>query len=625
MNQAIVNTIQQKPSATKRRVKKTSEQKRVSTLDSLDFASINERAKSFAAHIESHFDEIAEILLDYESFEVVKDETSRTLDILTHLDENKEYFVLRIGSVASFLPRNQPLYALTCFVIIPSLMASEVYFRIPYSMRQFLPRLIRVLKINEFFPNVIVSKMERLNFLRERSALLIDPKTEESMPCTDAVIFTGTSHHAEKLRLVFDQRTLFIANGSGHNPIVIGEDASIPEAVEATLTLQLYNQGQDCASPNAILVHRHAYKPFLRLLRETLKKVKVGHYRDRECRVGPITEPEDLKRIQGLLVDNLTWIDPSTPGIIRTNDVLVEPTIICKPLSEGGNFTEVFSPLIFVQQYNNDEDLSLYFEHPLYARNAMYISVYGTSQYVDSLIGKLFEGKRIHDKASILHDSHLHMPGMERGTKPYGGYGYAASSLSINGKIIPKPTLPQRDIYEYLAKPIIVEGNTERRKKAMASMKKIVVKDIRKILGLKSSEYIEQIERNSLGKSYVDALDIIVSDSQRYIEFVPNKTFHLLQGPNITHIANMEPKHLRQVRALRKYLQKHKNINQSEFTHFLYGIPKSPNASPKENREAQLAFFINIYQLLLGESSGPRLTYFLLDADRQLLLALLDV
>ena len=43
-------------------------------------------------------------------------------------------------------------------------------------------------------------------------------------------------------------------------------------------------------------------------------------------------------------------------------EVIVEPTIISKPLVEGGNFDEVFSPLIFVQQYDDDSDLVLYFE-----------------------------------------------------------------------------------------------------------------------------------------------------------------------------------------------------------------------------------------------------------------------
>lgn len=594
-------------------------------LTHLDFPSINERVRAFADHIESHFDELADILLEYESFEVVQDETERTLDHLRHLKENEEYFVLRIGEVTSFLPRNQPLYALTCFVIIPSLMASEVHFRIPHSMRHFFPRLIRALKVNEFFPNVIVSSKERLKFLKERSALRIDPKTEESLPVTDAVIFTGTPQHADRLRLVFDQRTLFIANGSGHNPVVVAEDADLSKAVDAVIKLQLYNQGQDCANPNAILVHKHIFKPFMRVLREELGKVRVGHYRDRSCRVGPISEPDDLQRIQTLLVENREWLDARTPGVIRTSEALVEPTIICKPLKEGANFSEVFAPIIFIQQYDHDIELAEYFEHPRYAQNAMYVSVYGTSFYVEGLVGRRINGKVLHDRPSVLHDTHLHAPGMERGTQPYGGNGYGASSLSINGKIVCKATLPQRDIYEHVAKPFLLPGERQKRQEALRNMKKILTKDVQKLMGLKVPGEKEAKRKILSGKSYVDALDIIASDNQRYIEFEPERIFTLLDHPNVEHIATMQPKHVHQVRVLRKYLREHKKSQYTKFTTFLYAIPKKTTLSEKQNRKEQLEFFQHLYQLLLGRKEGPRLAHFLLDANRQDVLTLLNV
>src|SRR3989344_1831473 len=103
----------------------------------LSFDEIESRSLQFAKKIVDTFDALADVLLEYESFEVVEDEVARTLDILRSLHENKKYFQLRINEIAAFLPRNQPLYAFTCFVVIPSFMAHKVYFRIPYSMRSF--------------------------------------------------------------------------------------------------------------------------------------------------------------------------------------------------------------------------------------------------------------------------------------------------------------------------------------------------------------------------------------------------------------------------------------------------------------------------------------------------------
>lgn len=591
----------------------------------IDFDAINSHAKKFAKFIESNFEQLAQILLTYESFEVVNDELERTLDLLNNLEENQNFFKKRIGAIASFLPRNQPLYAFSCFVLVPSYMATEVHFRIPHSMKLFFPELLDLLQINKFFPNVFVSKSERLKFLEERSALLVDEKSDESIPVSDVVIFTGTSAHAERLRLVFDQRTLFIMNGSGHNPLVVSNDANIEKAVEATLKLQLYNQGQDCAAPNSILVHKKIYQKFLEVLKENLKKIKVGKYSDRSCKIGPISDPDDLVRIQELLIENRHWLDSSTPGIINATTAIVEPTIICKPLEEGGNFTEVFAPLMFIQKYDNDKCLSLYFESPHYPRNAMYVTLYGSSEYINNLPSKKYDGKVLHPKNSILINKHLHVAGVERGTQPYGGCGIGASSISINGEIICKPTLPQRDIFEQIAMKYRNKNNETKYKRIKKSSYKIHTKDIRKLLSLKVGSSSDLSNEKVLSvKSYFDAWDIIASDSQRYIEFTPDKTYSLLLHPNAEYIATIQPKHIHQIKELRTFLKK-KDFNHDELKIFLYSVAKNPKYSNEENKKEQLAFFKNIYQLLLAKDSGPRLVPFLMDADREIVLNLLDV
>lgn len=592
----------------------------------LNFEEISNVAQKFADHIESHSEEIADILLEYESFEVVQDETQRTLDILRNLIVNKDYFSLRIGGVTSFLPRNQPLYALTCFVLVPSLMATEAQFRIPHSMRFFFPKLLEILDIQSFFPNVVVSDKERMHFLEERSALLVDPKSEESRPVSEVVIFTGTPVHAEKLRMVFDHRTLFITNGSGHNPVIVSEDANIEKAVEACLDLQLYNQGQDCAAPNTFLIHEKIFDKFISLLRNDLKKVKVGHYKDRTCRVGPISDPDDLVRIQSLLVENAQWLDETTKGVIRTAEALVEPAIICKPLSEGGNFSEVFSPLIFAQKYTSDSGLSEYFEDKRYARNAMYITLYGSSSYLKKFISQAQTGKMLHDESTFLVDKHLHMKGVERGVNPYGGYGYGASNICINGKITSKPTLPQRDIYEQVMLPILELSQKEiiSKKEKNIKMNKILVRDVKKLLSLKPVSIPENSENHRYHKSYFDSLDIIASDSQRYIEFAPEKTFKLLSNPNAEFISLMEPKRVHQIRNLVNFL-KNENIKPDDLNEFLYDLPKDEKLTNKENKVEQLEFFKNVYQLLIGLDHGPRLSYFLLDADKNQIFHLLNV
>jgi lysyl-tRNA synthetase, class I len=139
--------------------------------------------------------------------------------------------------------------------------------------------------------------------------------------------------------------------------------------------------------------------------------------------------------------------------VIHTRSALIEPAIVARPLEHGGNFVEQLAPIFFVQRYDDDAALARYFEDPRYEKHAMYVTVFGDSAYVRGLVGRPFGGRLLHDASTVLFDTDLHAPGVERGTKPYGGYGLGASSLSLGGVLTARPTLPQRDFHEQLVAP----------------------------------------------------------------------------------------------------------------------------------------------------------------------------
>lgn len=591
---------------------------------SLDFNKVEQQAFAFADAIENQIEKLIEILLEYETYEVATDEIARTLDHLRNLKENKDYFKLRIGDVAAFLPRNQPLYAFTCFVVIPSLMSHKVHFRIPSTMRGFLPKVFQHLEVFKFFPNIVISSKERIEFLRERSALMINPKTKETKPVTDAVIFTGTSVHSDQLRLVFDRRTLFISNGAGHNPIVIGEDADIHNAVEAVLSLALYNQGQDCAAPNTILVHKKIIDKFMENFHSEFAKVEIGPYHNRSSRVGPISNPEDLKYIETLIVDNREWLDEKTNGVIRTAQAIVEPTIISKPLTAGGNYEESFAPVLFIQEYLEDKELAQYFESQKYAQNAMYVTLYGESEYIKKLIGRPVAGRILHHPDTFLHNTHLHMPGIERGTQPYGGYGHGASSISIYGKTTAMPTLPQRDIFEWVAKPLLDKTINSISVSSLQEFTQFEYKNVEKILRLKSIKPDKHDHLKLSDNTYFD-LHSVKTDGSRYVKLEEGNLYRLLSEPNAEYIAALEPDDLKLIRALRILLGKKNEISFDEFSTSLFSIPKVADTTAEENGAKQLKFFKNIYQLLLKQDRGPRLAQFLWELNGDTVDNLLDV
>jgi hypothetical protein len=109
-------------------------------------------------------------------------------------------------------------------------------------------------------------------------------------------------------------------------------------------------------------------------------------------------------------------------------------------LRQTQNFTEIYSPLFIVTEYENDQELALYFRDAgsQYQLNEMYVSLFGESNYVTGMHGSI-----------ILRDCTIH--DIERGTEEYGGYSPGGSSVSYRGMTISKPLLIPREIYNFLS------------------------------------------------------------------------------------------------------------------------------------------------------------------------------
>jgi len=417
----------------------------------IDFEFVQKKLSDFAIFLISQKENLRKILNQYETNWVFDDEFERSIDLLQNIDENKEYFQYKVEQIATFLPKNQVLYAFVCFCIVPSMMTERLVVRKPKSMQDFFDDFVTILDIAKYFPNIKICDMSRSQYLD-----LITQNQNikwENLPDTDVVIFTGNSDHSLELKKYFGPKTLFVTNGSWHNPVVVSQDANISNTVDAICDLQLYNQWQDCASPNCILVDAKIYDDFLEKLISKIQTYTVWDYTNAD--IWPITDVYMLRDINDLFVTNNKYLNQKLPNCakIEYNKKLVYPTIIQKDLNLWWNYKELFAPIFFVQKYNNNDELRQYFENDKYKNNAMYLTLYGKNDYIFGLIDQKIEWIGIlHTKETFLHDRHLHQKWIERWTQPYWWYGLYGSNITFLGKTYYKPTLPQRDIYEHLIK-----------------------------------------------------------------------------------------------------------------------------------------------------------------------------
>lgn len=391
-----------------------------------------DHARSFAAHLKSNITNIQDVLRKYESRQVVDDEIDRSVEALESLVEIGRYFTETPLSqeTAAFLPLNLPLYSFVLFGAMPAYQSVSLAIRTPERMKDVFTELFDVLLFAEHYPNVSVFHGSREHFV------------EQHCKKASVVLFTGRHENFLRIRNTCGKDTLMLFNGVGHNPLVITPSADINLAVGKTLHVKLFNNGQDCAGPDAILVHSDVIDIYLQKLANELAHVKCGlSYEDNTVVVGPMFESSSLldavKLVSNARRHGATVV---YGGQIDINHNVMYPCVLRASIRQWQNFAELYSPLFVVLEYEHDRELALYFKEPgaRYQNKEMYISLFGESDYVSGVLGSI-----------VLKDRTIH--DVERGTEEYGGYSPGASMISYRGVDIAKPLLVPREIHNFLS------------------------------------------------------------------------------------------------------------------------------------------------------------------------------
>ena len=387
------------------------------------YEAMKERVSCFIRHLVSIRAQLEAELANYQSYSTSQDEFSRIFECLGSLGEIRSFLTRRAGTVAVFFPLNLPIYSLTLYGIIPALVADRVFVRAPQRMVPLMRKLIPLLDLQSFFPNIQIAFEGREEFVRKYVA------------SADVTIFTGKLENAQRVMAQTRSDSLFLFNGWGCNPIVVGEDADLKTATTKVIDARLFSSGQDCAGPDTILIHRNQATSFTTMLTERLKRIRIGDYHDPRVRVGRLADNDQTRLISSLLIkfqDRIVY-----GGSIDYQKATIHPTVIVVPLSERCNYEELFSPVFFVNVYDHDSQLGTYFEHPQYVKNEMYVSLFGSSTYVDRLT------RSIVVRDQVVFD-------VDRGNDAFGGFSIGASFVGAHKKITPKPILVPRDIFEFL-------------------------------------------------------------------------------------------------------------------------------------------------------------------------------
>lgn len=147
----------------------------------------------------------------------------------------------------------------------------------------------------------------------------------------------------------------------GKAPVVVLDDASIDDAVEATVFGALSNSGQICMSTERVIVHESLADEFKSSLLSRVKKVKCGnHLTSPDVAMSGLFSPSSAKRILSLVEKAIASGAELLTGDLTAsgpNGTILAPHILDKVTPAMEIFhEETFGPVICLTQSSSDDE-----------------------------------------------------------------------------------------------------------------------------------------------------------------------------------------------------------------------------------------------------------------------------
>lgn len=120
----------------------------------------------------------------------------------------------------------------------------------------------------------------------------------EENPDLDGMVFTGSYEVGMRLYTGFTKQypRPIITEMGGKNPSIVTASADLDEAAEGVMRSAFGYDGQKCSANSRVYVERAVARPFLDLLVEKAKKIRVGDPTRRENWMGPVINERSLQK-----------------------------------------------------------------------------------------------------------------------------------------------------------------------------------------------------------------------------------------------------------------------------------------------------------------------------------------
>jgi succinate-semialdehyde dehydrogenase/glutarate-semialdehyde dehydrogenase len=180
-------------------------------------------------------------------------------------------------------------------------------------------------------------------------------------PVVRMVSFTGSVPVGKQLAALAGSHMKRIGMElGGHAPVIVFDDADLPEAVAALARFKTRNAGQVCVSPSRFFIHSRIYDRFVADFAQALDAVHLGHGLDDKTQMGPLINSRRLESIKALVYEA-----EQAGGKVVTGGALPDakghfhrPTVIADvPDTAKVMVDEPFGPIAAVTRFSDVDDV----------------------------------------------------------------------------------------------------------------------------------------------------------------------------------------------------------------------------------------------------------------------------
>jgi len=268
-----------------------------------------------------------------------------------------------VGVIASIAPWNYPLM-MAAWKLAPALAAGNTCVLKPSEMTPLTTLKLAEL-IHEIFPkgvvNIILGSGKTVG-----APLIVQPQVRMTSITGDV----GTGSRVLENSANAIKRTHLELGGKA--PVIIFNDADIPDAIENLRTFGFYNAGQDCTAACRLYVEDKVYDKFVADYSAAVATIKVGTQKMDGVEMGPLISARQRERVAGFVerASASKHMEITTGGKqIAGGGFFYSPTVIAGALQTDEIVCkEVFGPVVTITRFKgidqaiqmaNDSDYGL--------------------------------------------------------------------------------------------------------------------------------------------------------------------------------------------------------------------------------------------------------------------------